>query len=144
MSDSTFHLTKEDVRKPESKASQSNSGNVPADSDAAKAQSVVDEANKNKKDIINERVAGLPLPEDPPVKSDFNSADGSTVNVGSGAISGGDQTGPSTAHSSVRVDGDANKVHTEPQGGVRSQDGIPNDAVTRDAKDKAGLANTTN
>lgn len=38
MSDSTFHLTKEDVRKPESKASQSNSGNVPADSDAAKAQ----------------------------------------------------------------------------------------------------------
>lgn len=38
MSDSTFHLTKEDVRKPESKASHANNGNVPADSDAAKAQ----------------------------------------------------------------------------------------------------------
>lgn len=38
MSDSTFHLTKEDVRKPQSNASHSNSGNVPADSDAAKAQ----------------------------------------------------------------------------------------------------------
>lgn len=95
--------------------------------------------------MINERAANLPKPEQPPVASDFNSADGSTVNVGSGAISGGDQTGPSTAHSSVRVDGDANKVHTEPHGGARSEQvgGIPNDAVTRDAKDKAGLQNTT-
>lgn len=33
---------------------------------------------------INERQANLPLPEDPPVASDFNSADASTVNVGSG------------------------------------------------------------
>lgn len=148
MSDSTFHLTKEDVRKPESKASHSNSGNVPATSDAAQAQSIVDEANKNKKDVINERAANLPKPEDPPVASDFNSADGSTVNVGSGAISGTTgQSGPETAHSSVRVDGSANKVATAPHGDAAREGlvgAIPNDAVAREAKDKAGLANTTN
>src|ERR1700712_5542906 len=99
MSDSTFHLTKDDVRKPESKASQSNSGNVPADSDAAKLQSIIDEKTPNKKDIINERVAGLPLPEDPPVAADFSSSDAS-IAKGSGAISGNTaQTGPETAES---------------------------------------------
>lgn len=108
-------------------------------------QSIVDQANQNKGDVINERVAGLPKPEQPPVQSDFNSADASTVNVGSGGVSGGDQSGPWTGHSSVRVDGEANKVNTDPHGGARSGQvgGIPNDAVTRDAKDKAGLANTT-
>ena len=58
MSDSTFHMTKEDVRKPESKASQSNSGNVPAASDAAQAQSIVDSNTQSKADLIAERVAG--------------------------------------------------------------------------------------
>ncbi|KAL1591235.1 hypothetical protein WHR41_00260 [Cladosporium halotolerans] len=144
MSDSTFHLTKEDVRKPESKASHSNSGNVPADSDAAKAQSVVDQANQNKQDVINERVAGLPKPEQPPVASDFNSAN-ANIAAGSGAISGGQPPEPSTAHSSVRVDGNANKVNTDPHGGAREglEGAIPNDAVARDAKDKAGLKDTT-
>lgn len=150
MSDSTFHLTKEDVRKPQANASQSNSGNVPGDSDAAQAQvraddlspnvckknkkliypkSIVDQANQSKADVINERVAGLPKPEQPPVASDFNSADPSTVSVGSGGISGGTNPEPSTGHSSVRVDGDANKVNTAPHGGVRegAQGGLPND-----------------
>lgn len=162
MSDSTFHLTKEDVRKPQSNASHSNSGNVPADSDAAKAQvslipqrksksntnkftqSVVDQASQNKKDVINERAAGLPKPEEPPVKSDFDSAN-PNVAAGSGAISGGQPPEPSTAHSSVRVDGNANKVNTDPHGGAREglEGAIPNDAVARDAKDKAGLKDTT-
>ena len=38
MSDQTYHMTKEDMRKPESKASAANNGNVPANSDAAAAQ----------------------------------------------------------------------------------------------------------
>jgi hypothetical protein len=80
-------MTKEDIKKPESKASKSNSGNVPADSDAAKAQSIVDSNTQSKADLIAERVAGLPKPEDPPVKSDFNTGDPSAVNVGSGSIS---------------------------------------------------------
>lgn len=36
---------------------------------------------QSKADIIAERVANLPKPEDPPVKSDWNSADPSTVNI---------------------------------------------------------------
>ena len=147
MSDSTFHMTKEDVRKPESKASQSNSGNVPAASDAAQAQSIVDSNTQSKADLIAERVAGLPKPEDPPVKSDFNTNDPSAVAVGSGSISGTTgQTGPETAESSVRVDGTATKTNTAPHGGAREDlvGGIPNDAVARGSKGKDGLVDTTN
>jgi hypothetical protein len=147
MSDATFHMTKEDIKKPESKASQSNSGNVPADSDAAKAQSIVDSNTQSKADLIAERVAGLPKPEDPPVKSDFNTNDPSAVAVGSGSISGTTgQTGPETAESSVRVDGTATKTNTAPHGGAREDlvGGIPNDAVARGSKGKDGLVDTTN
>lgn len=35
MSESTFHTTREDIRKAESKLSQKNDGNVPASSEAA-------------------------------------------------------------------------------------------------------------
>jgi len=42
---------------------------------------------QSKADLIKERQANLPLPEDPPVASDWNSADGSKTNVGSGGIS---------------------------------------------------------
>lgn len=39
---------------------------------------------KSKADIIEERKANLPLPEEPPVASDWNSADARTVNVKAG------------------------------------------------------------
>merc|ERR1712093_277272 len=39
---------------------------------------------KSKAEIIAERVANLPLPEDPPVASDWNSANANTVNVKAG------------------------------------------------------------
>ena len=144
MSDSTFHLTKEDVRKPESKASHSNSGNVPADSDVAQAQSIIDSNTQSKADLINERVAGLPKPEQPPVASDFNSADAS-IAKGSGAISGTTgQSGPETAQSSVRVDGEALKTNTAPGPDAARGTPLPNDAVAQGSKNKADLANTTN
>ena len=106
----------------------------------------------SKADIIEERKSNLPLPEQPPVASDWNSADSRTVNVGSGgrqsdlSHSGlGSDTlrEPATATSDVRADGDALKTNTAIGGGRVGVDGIPNDAVTRDAKDKAGLAQTT-
>jgi hypothetical protein len=144
MSESTFHMTKEDVRKPESNASKSNSGNVPADSDAAKAQSIVDSNTQSKADLIAERVAGLPKPEDPPVASDFNSSD-PTIAKGSGAISGTTgQTGPETAESSVRVDGNITKTNTAPGPDAARGVPLPNDAVSQGSKQKADLANTTN
>ncbi|KAI4842890.1 hypothetical protein E4T44_07055 [Aureobasidium sp. EXF-8845] len=119
----TFHYTKEDVRKMEQRDSRAHGGNVSADSNAAAMQSIVDQADQNKADLIEERRSNLPKPEDPPAKSDFNSTDASTVDVGSGRISGVDQG-----------------VGREGKDGLSA---IPNDAVTREAKHKAGLADTT-
>lgn len=158
MTDSTFHMTKEDVRKPESQASAANNGNVPADSDAAAAQvrhpalshlrtctnthqSIVDSAGtKSKADIIEERKANLPLPDQPPAASDFNSADGSVTNVGSGAqptakFSKGDDALRSPATNAESLAG---------VGREGMEGGLPNDAAARGAKDKAGLVDTTN
>lgn len=94
----------------------------------ATIQSVVDKADKSKSDIIAERQANLPLPDQPPTASDWNSSDASTVNVGSGR--------------------DVDAAFSKGQGGAREGkdglSGIPNDAVTREAKGKAGLADTTN
>jgi hypothetical protein len=77
---------------------------------------------KSKADIIEERRTNLPLPEQPPQASDWNSADARNVNVGSGGvqadISGTGTAGadalrePATAESAVRVDGDEMKTHT--------------------------------
>lgn len=109
----------------------------------------------SKQQIIDERQANLPLPDQPPVASDWNSSDERTVNVGSGvrqddfSSSGvGSDTlrQPATADSSVRTDGEAWKSNTAAGGGREAHDnlgGIPNDAVTREAKNKAGLADTT-
>ena len=111
----------------------------------------------SKKDVIEERKANLPLPEQPPTASDFNSADGSTVNVGSGRLQSdisaggkGSDTlrGPATGESDVRVSGEEWKTNTAGSGGGREGkdglEGVPNDAVTREAKDKKeGLVDTT-
>ncbi|KAL1297398.1 hypothetical protein AAFC00_004933 [Neodothiora populina] len=150
----TFHYTKEDVRRMEQKESAAHGGQVPADSAAAAIQSVVDQADKDKAQIIDERKSNLPLPEQPPVASDFNSADASTVNVGSGRFEepiskgNGGLREPAAGDSAVRTDGAANGVNTLGQGvgreGADGLNGLPNDAVTREAKGKAGLANTTN
>ncbi|KAL3427136.1 hypothetical protein PVAG01_00645 [Phlyctema vagabunda] len=72
--------------------------------------------NQSKAEIIAERQANLPLPEDPPVASDWKSSDPSTVNVGSGGVSSDISTGdassaglrgPATAGSGVRESGGA-------------------------------------
>jgi hypothetical protein len=89
-------------------------------------------------DLVDERKANLPLPEQPPVASDFNSADARTVNVGSG----GQEAGISSGSGSLRepATGDASGAGREAKDGLS---GIPNDAVTRDQKDHAGLEQTT-
>ncbi|KAL8680214.1 MAG: hypothetical protein Q9186_003572 [Xanthomendoza sp. 1 TL-2023] len=77
--------------------------------------------NAPKADLIAERQSNLPRPDDPPVASDFNSSDTSTVNVGSGGVSsdvsygGGSESGlrgPATSESGVRVDGEVFGVNT--------------------------------
>ena len=109
----------------------------------------------SKQEIIEERKSNLPLPEQPPVASDFKSADASTVNVGSGRLQGDISEGkgsdtlrePATGVSDVRTSGEEWKTNTAGSGGGREAKdnlgGIPNDAVTREAKGKEGLADTT-
>ena len=87
---------------------------------------------------VDEVKANLPLPEQPPVASDFNSADASTVNVGSGR-----------QEASFSSGGGAIRDPAVGAGGVAGREakdglgGIPNDAVSREAKDHSGLADTT-
>lgn len=114
--------------------------------DASWNQSIVD--SRSKADVIEERKANLPLPEQPPVPSDWSSADARTVNVGSGAVEedityGKGQSGmrePTTAESSARIDGEEWHVETAPTtDGRQGHDHLPTlpaDAVTREAKKK--------
>jgi hypothetical protein len=97
---------------------------------------------------IDEVKSNLPLPEQPPKASDWNSADERNVNVGSGgnAASGGQLRDPATGGSAVRADAEALKTNTTAGGGREAHDnlgGIPNDAVTREAKHKSGTVDTT-
>lgn len=86
---------------------------------------------------IENTKANLPLPEQPPTASDWNSADQRAVNVGSGGIEGpisGDQDsalrGPATASSSAREDGSETHRLTEPTEHVGRGD-FPKDARAR-------------
>ncbi|KAJ5247979.1 hypothetical protein N7489_002677 [Penicillium chrysogenum] len=112
MSDSTFHTTTQDIRKAESKVAQSHH-----DSDVSKMKSVVDQ-NTNKPAEIEKTKANLPLPDQPPVASDFNSFDQRTTDVGSGRFefppdNSGLREG-AAASSSARVDGEEMHKTTAP------------------------------
>ena len=99
---------------------------------------------QSKAEIIAERQANLPLPEDPPTASDWQSADATKVNVGSGGIQsdisygGGSDSlrGPATGDSAMRTDGSRYGVHTVAGEDVGRQghdnlEGLPNDAKKR-------------
>jgi hypothetical protein len=88
----------------------------------------------SKQEIIDERKANLPLPEDPPVASDWNSMDARNVNVDADA----------------RRHADLNEDEMDPHSGPVGREakdnlgGLPNDAVAREQKKKPGLVDTTN
>ncbi|KAJ5082401.1 hypothetical protein N7532_011444 [Penicillium argentinense] len=140
MSEQTYHTTRQDLRKEEARLAQQHGGRVPADSDVSQMKSIIDQ-NTNKPEQIEKTKANLPLPEDPPVASDWNSADQRTVNVGSGRFQGptsGDESlaGNTTASSSVRVDGAELHQNTGPgknlgRQGVEGLNRLPSDATTR-------------
>ncbi|PSN66189.1 hypothetical protein BS50DRAFT_409562 [Corynespora cassiicola Philippines] len=96
----------------------------------------------SKQQIIDERQANLPLPDQPPQASDFNSADARTVNVGAGGRQ------EDLSHSGLGGDTLREPATTDTVGSTGRQakdglSGIPNDAVTRDQKDHSGLDQTT-
>ncbi|OQD78578.1 hypothetical protein PENDEC_c001G03333 [Penicillium decumbens] len=142
MSDATFHTTHDELRKPESRVSRQHHGKTPADSDVSLMKSIVDQ-NTNKAEQVEKTKSELPLPDQPPAASDWNSADQRTVNVGSGRleepVSGENNSAlrdPATASSSARVDGDELHVPTAPLGSVGRQakdglDSLPKDATSR-------------
>lgn len=87
-------------------------------------------SNENKQARAEENRANLPLPEDPPVKSDFNSMDPSTVNVGSGRVESHAGTGPHSttgqqALNTKQAQADMSKIGRE---GKENLDGPPKDA----------------
>jgi hypothetical protein len=92
----------------------------------------------SKADLIAQRQADLPLPEDPPVASDWNSADARSVDVKAGerqekiSISDASSTSlrePATQRSGVRdMDGaDISDVGRQGKGGLS---GPPKDATS--------------
>ncbi|KAL8759239.1 MAG: hypothetical protein Q9199_000926 [Rusavskia elegans] len=99
-------------------------------------------SNAPKAEVIAERQSNLPLPDDPPVISDFNSNDTSTTNVGSGGVQsdvsygGGSESGlrgPATSDSSLRTDGEQFGINTSGPGKVGREgkdglEGLPADA----------------
>ncbi|MCJ1486152.1 hypothetical protein MMC06_006328 [Schaereria dolodes] len=142
----TFHYTKEDVRKLESRESKAHGGNIPKDAESSQLKSLIDSKDKSKDEVISERQANLQLPDQPPVASDWNSADARKVNVGSGGVqsdisygagSDGGLRGPATADSSVRTDGEQFGVNTNaPDSGMAREgkdglDGLPEDAKAK-------------
>ncbi|KAF1965975.1 hypothetical protein BU23DRAFT_560666 [Bimuria novae-zelandiae CBS 107.79] len=96
----------------------------------------------SKQEIIDERKANLPLPDQPPVASDFNSSDARTVNVGSGGQAS-DLSHSGLGGSSLREPSTTDAVGSTGRQAHDGLSGIPNDAVSREAKDKAGLEQTT-
>ncbi|KAL3414512.1 hypothetical protein V8F44DRAFT_631552 [Aspergillus fumigatus] len=161
MSSETFYKTQQDLRKAESHASHAAGGNTPANSNVSAMkvtpnlliqfgdtaanstnQSIVDE-HTDKAKAIEERKANLPLPDQPPVASDWQSADQRAVNVGSGgvqgSVSGESNTAlrdPATAGSSARMSGEELHKETQPTGNVGRQateglSDIPGDAKAR-------------
>jgi len=122
MSDNTFHVTGEDVRKMESKESKFHDGKTPKDSDTSAMKQILSE-QEDKVSQIDRVKANLPLPDQPVggASADLQSADQRTVNVGSGGVNVKLGTGssnglrePATAESSVRIDGDEFKKETQP------------------------------
>ncbi|KAG8628595.1 hypothetical protein KVT40_004468 [Elsinoe batatas] len=110
--------------------------------------------NRSKAEIIDERKANLPLPEQPPVASDFNSADERTVNVGSGGISSGFTAGDgdlrdsATGDSGVRTDpnsalGNVDSLKDVGRQGKDGLDGLPSDALASGKKND-NVAETRN
>ncbi|KAJ5188255.1 hypothetical protein N7491_004579 [Penicillium cf. griseofulvum] len=85
MTDATFHTTIQDLRRAESKLSLLHRGNTPSDSNVSRMKSIIDQ-NTDKPAEIEKIKANLPLPEQPPVASDWNSFDQRITGIGSGRV----------------------------------------------------------
>lgn len=85
---------------------------------------------QSKADKIEEVRSNLPLPDQPPVASDWNSADARNVNVGSGSVGAGEESSTGLHEpATVRAeDADLSKVGREGKEGLS---GPPKDAAAK-------------
>ena len=85
---------------------------------------------QSKADKIEEVKSNLPLPEQPPVASDWNSADARNVNVGAGGTQSDISTGAGSTSGlrepASKVDADMSNVGRQ---GKDNLDGPPKDAA---------------
>lgn len=98
--------------------------------------------NISKSDKIAKAQANLPLPNQPPVASDWNSADAS-ININSGAPKGDISTGGGKSNMREPVVNDEN-LQNVGRTGHDNLSGIPSDAVTADKRNAAGTVDTMN
>lgn len=87
-------------------------------------------SSKSNAEKIAEAQSNLPLPEQPPVASDWQSADARNVNVGSGGVSSGVSTGAGET-SGLREPASKNDVDLSGVGrqGKEGLEGLPKDAT---------------
>ncbi|BDD64305.1 hypothetical protein MPDQ_003888 [Monascus purpureus] len=140
MTDKTFYLTREDLRKSESRSSQLHDGRTPGDANVSTLKSYIDR-NVDKRREIDENKSNLPLPDQPPVPSDWQSSDSRGINVGTGGVEGpisGEGNSalrqPATAVSSARVSGEELGRNTEPGEDVGRQGKDHLDRLPKDAR----------
>lgn len=89
-------------------------------------------APQSNADKVAQAQANLPLPEQPPVASDWQSADARNVNVGSGGVASGVSTGAGETSglrepASKTEDVDLSKVGRQGKEGL---EGLPKDATS--------------
>ncbi|KAJ5618881.1 hypothetical protein N7510_002865 [Penicillium lagena] len=133
MSEQTYHVTREDLRKPESRIADHHHGKPPSNSDVSAMKSLIDE-NTDKPQQIDRVKANLPLPDQPPTASDWSSSDQRTVNVGSGGLSGHEDSAlrePASVESSARISGEELHKATAPGKGVGEPSNLSHEATSR-------------
>ncbi len=90
--------------------------------------------SQSKADKIAQARSNLPLPEDPPVASDWNSNDTRNVNVGSGSISSDISTGAGST-AGLREPATKSSESMDMSGiGRQGKDGL--EGIPKDAKSK--------
>ncbi|KAI9722200.1 MAG: hypothetical protein M1828_004883 [Chrysothrix sp. TS-e1954] len=116
---------------------------------------------QSKADLIAERQSNLPLPDEPPVTSDFKTNDTSSMNVGSGGSNVNADTARATqskdgssgiynsasTDSSARTDGvsfgtETTNLQNVGRQAVEGRDKLPSDVVAGGAKDSSSVENT--
>ncbi|RPA84316.1 hypothetical protein BJ508DRAFT_359696 [Ascobolus immersus RN42] len=104
--ENTYHMSKEQLRKLESRTSARNDGNIPKDSEAAFMQSVIDKERAHNSSNPQLEMPDMP----PPVEGPESYRDESKTSVGVGGrinshASKETRRDPATQESGVRIDG---------------------------------------